>query len=61
MTDEDREAAIWFQVDAEFMYRWARTQRDEGRDLLAASAQLIAADSARRARLWAGIESKETP
>lgn len=61
MTDEDREAAVWFQIDAAYLHRCADAYREQGDDWLAIRVQNNAAHSARMARHFAGIEPTPQP
>jgi hypothetical protein len=54
-TINNREAAEWFQVDAEYLYRMARTYREAGKDWIAIKVQNNAAYSAEQARQYAAL------
>lgn len=58
-TAEDLDAAIWLQIDACYLYGWARLYRDRGNpgdEWLAPQVQENAALSAKMARQRLGIE-----
>lgn len=57
MNDDDKEAAIWLQKDAAYLYRCADAYRNLGDGWLASQVQENAAHSAKLARQRMGIES----